>query len=137
MVIPSREGNGPTVACACGAIWPRGRFKKRVLPDCPRCDPLSATDPDVREYGTRVFVTNSIGARDLEAWVRLVARESGQRVDWYWSGTDAVVRALGNVARVETAIAVRMPEHDALWNEALKRIGLDPSKPPREDWGIQ
>ncbi|MBD3311689.1 MAG: hypothetical protein GF349_04350 [Candidatus Magasanikbacteria bacterium] len=33
------EQQEKTIKCACGVIWPRERFKKDSLEDCPHCNP--------------------------------------------------------------------------------------------------
>lgn len=92
-------------------------------------------DPEVRDHGTMVFITNTITSPDMEAWVQKVAKMSGQRVDWYCAGGH-VVRALGDMNKVMGAIMLLMSEHDELWRNAVKALnaGLEDMDPPRPAW---
>ncbi len=87
-------------------------------PDPPRCD------QDIFENGEEVFVTHTIPSNAMEGWVKQVAERSGQRVDWHFYGGRAVVKALGDIDRVQSAITALMPEHDRLYREAYKKLGL-------------
>lgn len=86
---------------------------------------------DIFENGTAVFMTHSIPSNAMEKWVKHVAEESGQRVDWTFAGGRAVVKAIGDIPRVVEAIKRLLPEHDALYREAVKRYGDDGDSPPR------
>lgn len=81
-------------------------------------------DPEIFAHGKVVFTTSTIPSNAMEGWVRQVAEKSGQRVDWHFSGGWAKVLALGDIEKVEGAIAALMPEHDRLYKEALKKLGL-------------
>lgn len=78
-------------------------------------------DDEVYKRGTSVFVTDSISSNRMERWVQQVAKLSGQRVDWHFSGGRANVLALGDLGRVRTAIEQLMPLHDSLREESLGR----------------
>jgi hypothetical protein len=76
--------------------------------------------PDVYRDGTLILHTQNIDYHDMEQWVRKVARESGQRVDWHPVGGRPCVLALGDVAKArETALRL-LPELDALQE---KKVG--------------
>lgn len=76
-------------------------------------------DADVFENGMVVFLTDSISSNRMERWVKLIAKESGQKVDWHFCGGRAVVLALGDTDRVKSTIDNLMPAHDALRAESL------------------
>ena len=71
-------------------------------------------DGEIFKDGTVVLVTHSIPSNAMEAWVRKVAEISGQRVDWHFSCGRAVVKALGDLAKVKAALEQMAPEHDRL-----------------------
>ena len=102
-------------------------------PDPPPCD------RDVFDHGTCVFVTHTIPSNAMEGWVKNVAKLSGQRVDWHFSGGRACVRALGDLNAVERAIEKLLPEHDELYFAEVKSIlGYTNEAPrwwPRKDVG--
>ena len=81
-------------------------------------------DPKIFGEGIQVFVTDMIPSNAMERWVRQVAEKSGQPVDWHLAGGQAQVLALGDIERVQAAIAALMPEHDRLYQIALKKLGL-------------
>ncbi len=90
-------------------------------------------DPEIYKSGEVVFVTNTIPSNAMEQWVRAVAKESGQPVDWHFVGGRAVVLALGNTLRVKVAIRTLLPEHDALFRIACKKFDVA-CEPPRPGW---
>lgn len=75
-------------------------------PDPPPCA------SDVYKRGTQVFLTHGIPSNAMESWVKLVAKRSGQEVDWHFAGGRAVVLALGDLDAVREAILYHLPEHD-------------------------
>lgn len=81
-------------------------------------------DTEIFKNGVQVFVTHTIPSNAMEGWVKKVAERSGQRVDWHFAGGRAVVLALGDTAKVKSAIQELMPEHDQLYKIALKKLGL-------------
>ncbi len=78
--------------------------------------------PKIFKKGTLVFETHSLSSDEMEAWVKKVAKLSGQPVDWHYYGGIACVLALGNLDKVNAAIEQLMPEHDALKEKALGRV---------------
>ena len=77
-------------------------------------------DPDVFREGTIVFMTHTIPSNAMESWVKKVADVSGQRVDWHFACGRACVRALGDLTKVQEALEMLMPEHDALRAKATE-----------------
>lgn len=80
-------------------------------PTPPPCDPHIMND------GISVFVTHSISSNRMERWVKEVAKESGQLVDWHFVGGRANIRAIGDLGAVKRAIEKLMPLHDQLRQE--------------------
>lgn len=81
-------------------------------------------DSDVYENGAQVFITHTLSSKDVEKWVKEVAKESGQKVDWHYAGGRAVVLALGKLKKVNAAIVKLRPIHDELFRVAcLQYIG--------------
>ena len=78
----------------------------------------------VFDKGVQVFMTHTIPSNAMEEWVKKVAKLSGQQVDWHFAGGRARVLALGDIKKVESAIQELMPEHDRLYKEACKKLGL-------------
>lgn len=66
-------------------------------------------DQDVYENGAYVFLGWGIPSEKMEKWVREVAIQSGQRVDWHWFGGRAVVKALGDIEKVNQTIRDLLP----------------------------
>lgn len=83
---------------------------------------LRPCDAKVYRNGTVVFITNTIQAPELNRWVESVARESGQRVDWHFAAGRAVVKALGDLDKVRSAILALLPEHNRLQKEAHDKL---------------
>jgi len=94
-------------------------------------------DRDIFENGTPVFMTHSIPSNAMERWVKLVAKKSGQRVDWSFTGGRAVVKALGDIAKVRAAIEALLPEHDEAYRKGVSRYGerFADDPPPRYFFG--
>lgn len=65
-------------------------------------------DREVFEKGHSVAMLDAWSA-DAEEWVQAVARESGQRVDWHYSGGVANVLFIGDPARVLAAVRSLAP----------------------------
>jgi hypothetical protein len=79
-------------------------------------------DKRIFEEGVCVLITHSIPSCAMEGWVKKVAAESGQPVDWHFAGGRAVVLALGDTDRVRAAMEKLRPEHDALYRKAVDSI---------------
>ncbi len=79
-------------------------------------------DKEVFDHGACIFVTNTIPSNAMEGWVKKVAKLSSQRVDWHFAGGYARVLAIGDLAAVEAAVRELLPEHDALYAAAVKKV---------------
>ena len=73
---------------------------------------------EIYEKGTEVFLTHTIATKDIEEWIKKVAKESGQKVDWYYAGGRAFVLALGDIDKVKETLKKLRPEHDELYRKA-------------------
>lgn len=82
-------------------------------------------DPEVYSKGTTVGLTHTIASCAMEKWVQKVAKESDQRVDWFFMGGRAVIRALGDLEKVREAIQKLLPEHDELFRKAVANISTE------------
>ena len=80
-------------------------------------DPAPCAE-DVYKNGVCVFVTDTIPSNAMERWVRKVAQESSQPVDWHFMGGRACVLTTGTVWRVVHAILKLKAEHDQLHKAA-------------------
>lgn len=79
-------------------------------------------DPEVFQRGTVVFRTSTIPSVAMEGWVLLVRSRSGQRVDWFFCGGRAVVKAIGDLAAVHAAIEHFLPLHEQLYRDACQSV---------------
>lgn len=73
------------------------------MSDLPPCA------PDIFKNGHSICTIDGCSHR-VEEWVKAVAKESGQRVDWHYSGGIANVLYLGDYAAVAKAVALLGPE---------------------------
>jgi hypothetical protein len=71
-------------------------------------------DADVFKSGSPVLIIEGLASNRIEGWVKKIAERSGQRVDWHFAAGRAIVKALGDLAAVDTAIAELMPEYNRL-----------------------
>lgn len=72
-------------------------------------------DQDIYEHGIKVFETKGyeVGVVFMRNWVDKVAKLSGERVDFHKSGYSTwIVKAIGDVAKVEEIIQKIKPEYD-------------------------
>jgi len=94
---------------------------------------LDQCDKNIFQNGIVVMVTHTIPALDLEIWVRKIAEESGQQVDWHYVGGRAVIKAIGNIDHIQEVIEKLLPEHDLLYKKAFQRYNLNEMhcSPPR------
>lgn len=102
---------------------------------------MDRCDPEVFSKGQSLAGLDA-WTKDAEPWVQEVARRSGQRVDWHYSGGIAHVLVLGDHAKaLETAKA--MPPTDGVrvmrWYDredaGCYRAGVSPA-PPDDVVGI-
>lgn len=77
--------------------WFRKRYKKQeeFNKRTARCDSRVFAD------GKIIALLGSVHSEVMEAWCRRIAQESGQKVDWSFSGGRAVVKALGDLEMVD------------------------------------
>jgi hypothetical protein len=69
---------------------------------------MDKCDEDIFKNGHGVCVLDACMHR-AETWVQAVAHESGQRVDWHYSGGRANVLYLGDYKRVAAAVEKLAP----------------------------
>lgn len=93
-------------------------------------DGLTPCNDRIYKHGTVVMVTHTIPNNAMEGWVKKVATESGQPVDWHFFGGRACIKALGDLAKVREAIRKLLPEHDILFQKAILGLKIDYSFPP-------
>jgi hypothetical protein len=74
---------------------------------------------EVYQHGEVVFVTDSISSNRMEQWVRNVAELSGQPVDWHFVGGRAVIKALGDISKVRSAMDHLFPQLEKLRRASL------------------
>jgi hypothetical protein len=79
-------------------------------------NPLERCDAEVYKNGTPIVVVASINKPVLEIWCRLLAANSGQRVDWSSYCGRSVVRALGDIDRVRCVAREMKPLLDAVYD---------------------
>ena len=58
---------------------------------------------EVYEHGKTIAVMGDVAGEIVEVWCKLVAKESGQKVDWYYMGGRAVIKAVGDLKKVDLA----------------------------------
>lgn len=78
--------------------------KHKTLPDC---------DQEIFDKGTMVFMTHSMPATSVEAFIKRVREDSGQRVDWHYIAGRARVFALGDPDEVRKSLWKFRDFHDA------------------------
>ena len=58
-------------------------------------------DEEVYQSGKTVAVNGELSAEMAEAYAKMVAQKSGQKVDWFYVGGRAVFKAIGDLKRVD------------------------------------
>lgn len=81
-----------------------------------------------------MLVTADIHPDDLEDWVKCVAETSRQRVDWYFMGGRAVIKACGDLGAVRVAMNSLRIELDRLYQHQAARCGYPPECGSRAYW---
>ena len=106
---------GVTVTCLVTWSWYKSLEAKwaglvknyREMLDAARAreDKLSSRgcDDEIYQHGKTVAVILDIETKVANAWCLGVAQSSGQKVDWYYVGGRCVVRAMGDLAKVDAA----------------------------------
>jgi hypothetical protein len=93
------------------------------FPDC---------DPEIFKNGLAVC-TFAAPSAVTEPWVKKVAADSGQRVDWHYSGGRVNMLYLGDYASVRASVEKLLPELDAACR-AHHRAERDDED---EDYGVE
>lgn len=88
---------------------------------------LPPCDPDIYKNGIDAFMTNSIWSERLEEWVKKIAQESNQPVDWHWAAGRAIILTTGDVEKVRVAIKNNRDMHDKFYLESVKELGISSS----------
>lgn len=78
---------------------------------------------EIYDNGQEVFYTHTIYSEDVERWVRQIAKESCQKVDWHYFAGRAIVLAIGDLIVVKKAIVSSRPLHDRFYTKAVKALG--------------
>jgi hypothetical protein len=86
---------------------------------------------DIYRDGTVVHQVHSVSSNRMEGWVRKVAADSGQRVDWHFFAGWAVVKAIGDIDAVDAAIEKNLPELERLQASSMRELAY----PSRRDVG--
>lgn len=60
-------------------------------------------DKEVYEHGKCIAAMGDVAGEIVEVWCKLVAKDSGQKVDWYYMGGRAVIKAVGDLKKVDEA----------------------------------
>lgn len=81
-----------------------------------------ACDNEVFENGTCIFIGDSVPSNAMEGWVKQVATDSRQRVDWHFVAGRAVVKALGDIDQARASLTKLLPVYNDLRNEALEKF---------------
>jgi hypothetical protein len=69
--------------------------------DGPDPDPC---EQEIYRKGTIVLQMHSVSSNRMEGWVKKIAKQSGQPVDWHLAAGWATVKALGDLTKVNDAI---------------------------------
>lgn len=59
-------------------------------------------DQEIYEKGSPIVIVGDVPSNAMETWVKKVAKQSKQRVDWHFAGGGAVVKALGDIEKVKS-----------------------------------
>lgn len=96
---------------------------------------MAKCDPEIYRKGRGLCVIDA-WSRPAERWVRLVAKKSGARIDWHYSGGRANVLHLGDEASYRRALnAIEELKGKlrgrllSVGGPALYRLGVDPPFP--------
>ena len=76
--------------------------------------PIRPCADDIFRDGTAICVIASISSNRMERFIQSVAISTGERVDWHFVGGRAVVKVLGDEAKVRASIEARAPDVTAL-----------------------
>lgn len=68
-------------------------------------------DRECLDKGTVIYRGHGGDAHQIEAWVRKLAKESGQRLDWFFAIDTVVVKCLGDMNKASEAVGKLRPEY--------------------------
>lgn len=74
------------------------------------------------EEGVPVFIGNTVRSKRMEEWVKIIAEQSGQPVDWHFYGGRAIVLALNNVELVKETILKNKKMYNDFFKEAILEL---------------
>ena len=83
---------------------------------------MEPCNKEISDNGIVVFTTNSVRSVRMEEWVKAIAYESGQPVDWKQSGGYMAILALGDLHKVRKAIIRLGKIHDEFYREAIDEL---------------
>jgi hypothetical protein len=75
-------------------------------------------DPAIWNEGHAVLVSHSVPSNATERWVKKLAEQSEQPVDWSYMGGRIVVRALGDLDKVVETMREMKPEWTQIYLES-------------------
>lgn len=61
-------------------------------------------DDNIFKHGSVVLQTHGVSSNRMEGWVKRIAFESGQPVDWHFAAGYAIVKGLGDLSLIKAAI---------------------------------
>lgn len=67
-------------------------------------------DQDIFNSGEAVCAIAGISSNRMETFIQRVARSTGERVDWHFAGGRAIIKVLGDAAKVRASILARAPD---------------------------
>ena len=72
---------------------------------------------DIFKNGHTVFVIHhQLKSEYIEVWVKEVAKRSGEKVDWHYSGGHANILGMGDFEKIRNTIKEMLPELNKLIN---------------------
>jgi len=60
-------------------------------------------DQEVYHEGKVIAVLGDVAGEIVEVWCKRIAQDSGAKVDWYWMAGRAIVKAIGDLKKVDAA----------------------------------
>lgn len=73
-------------------------------------DNASPIDADPIKNGQIVFVIKDWTREKINAWVNELMKRSGQKIDWYYEGNNALIMGLGDLEKIRYKIKVMLPD---------------------------
>lgn len=78
---------------------------------------LPKCDKEVYNSGITVLISHSVPPKATERFVKLVAKASEQKVDWFFVGGRIVVKAVGDIDKVNEALDFLKPTWERLYHD--------------------